>query len=66
MPHTDTIEAMEKITINELKGLDLGNLYGLLFVYTRAQIEKQRKFVGYYKARKLFVEPDGSFLIESY
>jgi hypothetical protein len=56
---------MEEIKVEELKGLNIGDLYQLAFMQTRAKIERVRKFMGYYQARKLFIEPDGSFLIES-
>ena len=55
---------MKEITISELKGLNIGQLYELIFLQTRARVEKERKFCGYYKALKLFIEPNGKFLIE--
>lgn len=58
-------EELQKTNIGELPGLNVGNLYELVFLKTRAAIENKRKFVGYYQARKLFIEPNGSFLIES-
>lgn len=54
-----------KTKITELKGLNGGNLYELVFLKTRAAIEKKRKFCGYYQARKLYIEPSGDILIES-
>lgn len=53
-----------KTTIYDLRGLNLGQLYELAFLKTRARFEDKRKFCGYYKARKMFVEPGGELLIE--
>lgn len=55
---------MEKVSAEDLKGLNTGQLYELVFLKTRANIENKRKFCGYYKARKLFIEPSGELLLE--
>lgn len=55
---------MKEITIEELKGLNIGQLYELVFLKERARVENERKFCGYHKALKLFIEPSGEFLIE--
>lgn len=55
---------MKEITINDLTGLNTGQLYELVFQKTRANVENKRKFCCYYKALKLFIEPNGKLLIE--
>jgi len=57
--------SMKEITIDDLKGLNIGQLYELVFLKTRANIENERKFCGYYKTLKLFIEPNGKLLIEN-
>lgn len=55
---------LEKIDIGKLVGLNVGNLYELIFIRARAMIEKNQKFCGYYQSRNLFISPEGELLIE--
>lgn len=58
------MKKLQPITISELTGLNVGQLYELLFLKTRAAIEKRKMFCGHYKMRELYVNMSGQFLIE--